>query len=84
MKAKLHYFAIDYFLRDTDENFVSTVVMGPRKREVGRLVPAQFTEITKELCAATILSDILNKKIKHTDSDLSFDDSKTVKRSICK
>ena len=53
-----HYFQMDYFLKDTQENFVSAVVVRHRKREVGLLVPAKFTAVTKELTVVTVLSKI--------------------------
>ena len=40
---------IDYFLTDAKENFASTAVVLPRKHEVGLVVPAKFTAVTKKL-----------------------------------
>ena len=47
---------IDYFMKENKENFVSVLVVEPRKREVGLVVPVKFTAVTKELRVATILS----------------------------
>ena len=57
-QVKRHYFQRDYFLRDTEENFVSAVVVRPRKREVGLLVPSKVMTVTKELMVATVLLKI--------------------------
>ena len=37
-------------------NFVSALVVRPKKRELGLVVPARFTAVTKELRVGTILS----------------------------
>ena len=39
----------------TEENFASAVVVVPRKREVGLVIPGQFTAATKKLRVATVL-----------------------------
>ena len=36
----------DYFMKNKEENFVSAVVAGPRKREVGLVVQAKFSAYT--------------------------------------
>ena len=40
---------MDYPLRDAEENFAPAVLVKTRKREVGLLVSAKFTAVTKEL-----------------------------------
>ena len=39
---------IDYFMKTAEENFVSALVVGPQKREVGLVVPAKFSAFTKD------------------------------------
>ena len=76
---------IDYFMESTEENFVSALVVGPRKREVGLVVPAKFSAFTKDKRIATILSDeILKIKTKYTHFEMTFEESKVVKRSFLK
>ena len=76
---------IDYFLKDAEENFASAFVMGARKHKVRPVAPTKFTTVTKELKCATVLSkDILKRNSKHSYFELSFDDSKTAKRSTLK
>lgn len=53
---KCYTLLMDYFLKDTDENFVSAVVLGPRESKGGLLIPAQCTDVTKELKVSTVLS----------------------------
>ena len=54
---------IDYFLKDTKENFVSAVVVRPRKLKVGLVVPAKFMAVNKELRVPTVLlKEILKGK----------------------
>ena len=43
----------DYFLGNTDESSVSAIVDGQRKREVGLVVPANYSAFTKDLKTAT-------------------------------
>ena len=65
------------------ENFVSALVLGPRKREVGLGVPATFTAVTKELTVATILfAEILKTKTKYIHFKLSFAEYKKVKQPM--
>ena len=76
---------IDYFLESTEENFVSALVVGPRKREVGLVAPAKFSAFTKGKRIATIISDeILKIKIKYTHFEMTFEESKVVKRPFLK
>ena len=54
---------IDYFLKGTKENFVSAVVVRPRKLKVGLVVPAKFMAVNKELRVPTVLlKEILKGK----------------------
>ena len=46
---------LGYFMQEKKENFVSALVVGPRKREVGH-VSVKFTTVIKEMRLATILS----------------------------
>ena len=51
------------------------MVVGPRKREVGPVVPVKFTIFTIELRVATILSaKILKIKTRYIHFELSFAD----------
>ena len=47
---------IYYFVKSKEGNFVAAVVAGPRKREVGPVVPANFSAFTDDLRVATGLS----------------------------
>ena len=76
---------IDYFMKENKENFVSALVVGPRDREVGLVVPAKFAAVTKKLRVATIvLAKKLKIKTKYTHFELSFEESKIVKQSMLK
>ena len=48
-----------YCLKGAEETFMSSVVVRPRKREAGLLVPAKFTAVARELTVATLLLKIL-------------------------
>ena len=72
-------------MESTEENFVSALVVGLRKREVGLVVPAKFSAFTKGKRIATILSDeILKIKTKYTHFEMTFEESKVVKRPFLK
>ena len=43
-------------MKEDKINFVSTLLVRPKKRELGLVVPARFTAVTKELRVRTILS----------------------------
>ena len=75
---------IDNFMKKKNkENFVSALVLGPRKREVGLGVPATFTAVTKELTVAAILfAEILKTKTKYIHFKLSFAEYKKVKQPM--
>ena len=75
---------IDYFIKENKENFVLTLVLGPKKREVGLVVPTKLTA-TKELRVATIPSpEILKIKTKYTHFKLSFAELKIEKQPMLK
>ena len=64
---------IDYFMKNKEEIFVSAMVAGPRKREVGLVVPAKFLAHTDDLKVATILSaEILKIKKKYIHFELAY------------
>ena len=68
-----------------ENNFVSALVVGPRKREVGLVVPAKLTAVTKELRVVTVLSaEIFKIKTKYTHFELKFVESKIVKQPMLK
>ena len=72
-------------MKSTEENFVSALVVGPRKREVGLVVPTKFSAFTKDKRITTILSDeILKIKTKYTHFEMTFEESKVVKRPFLK
>ena len=72
---------IYFLLKSLEENFASLVAAVTRKREVRLVVPGKFTPVTKKLWVATVLSiKILKEKNKHSHCELSFDDSKNLKR----
>ena len=76
---------IDYFMESTQENFVLNLVIGPRKREVGLVVPTKFSAFTKDKKIETILSDeILKIKTKYTHFEMTFEEFKVVKRPFLK
>ena len=71
---------IDYFMQKNEKNFVTATVIGPRKREIGLVVPANFSTYTTERRVAEILSkEILKIKTKYSHFDLQYEDKK-----ICK
>ena len=54
---------IYYFMKENKENFISALLVGPRKLEVGVVIPAKFTAFTKELrFAITLSAEILKIK----------------------
>ena len=72
---------IYFFLKSAEENFTSAAVVVLRKSEVELVVPAKFMAATKTLKVANVLyNKILNEKNKHAHFELSFDDSKNLKR----
>ena len=62
---------IDYFLKADESNSVVAKVTGKRKREVGLMVPAQFTAFTINRRYAHVLdSELSNKKDKYAHLEL--------------
>ena len=51
-------FQIGYFLKGAEENFVSVLVVRPRRRAAGSLVPAKFMTVAKVLTVATFLTKL--------------------------
>ena len=76
---------MDYFVKSKEGNFVAAVVAGPRKREVGFVVPANFSAFTDDLRVATVLSaEILKIKKKYSHFELAYTEAKIIKRPIIK
>ena len=76
---------IDYFVKSKEGNFVAAVVAGPRKWEVGLVVPVNFSAFTDDLRVATVLSaEILKIKKKYPLFELAYTGAKTIKRPIIK
>ena len=60
-------------MKSKEENFVLAFVDGPRKREVGLVVPAKFIAFTADKRIATILSEELAKvKTKCSHFEMKF------------
>ena len=76
---------IDYFVKSKEGNFLAAMVAGPRKREVGLVVPANFSAFTDDLRVATVLSaEILKVKKKYSHFELTYTEAKIIKRPIIK
>ena len=76
---------IDSFMKMNEVKFVSALVVGPRKRKVGLVVPAKSTAVTKELRVVTILpTESLKIKTKYVHFELSFAEFKIVKQPMLK
>ena len=52
----------DYFLKESEENYVDATVIGKRKREIGLVVPARYTAVTIDKRTADILFEQLQKR----------------------
>ena len=73
--------SIDSNLNKNEKNFVSTTVVGPRKREIGLVVPAKFSAYAADRRIADILSkEILKIKTKYSHFDLQYEEDK----KLCK
>ena len=71
---------IDYFMKTAEENFVSALVIGPWKCEVGLDVLAKFSAFTKDKRVANILhKELLKIRTKYSHFEMKFDESKVVK-----
>jgi hypothetical protein len=68
---------IDYFMQENEKNFISAMVVGPRKREIGLVVPATFSAYTNDVRVADILSkEIMKIKTKYSHFDLKYEEDK--------
>ena len=69
-------------MQNNEKNFVSATVVGPRKREMGLVVPAKFSAYATDRRVADILSEeILKVKTKYSNFDLQYEkDKKLFKR----
>ena len=54
---------LDYFLKESEENYVDATVTGKRKCEAGLVVPARFTAVTGDKRTAIILLEQLQNKL---------------------
>ena len=62
-------------------HYVSATVVGPRKREIGLVVPAKLSAYATDRRVADILSkEILKFKIKYSHFDLQYEEDK----KLCK
>ena len=72
---------IDYFMQNNEKNFISATVVGPRKREIGLVVPAKFSAYAADRRVVDILSkEILKIKTKCSQFDLQYEEDK----KLCK
>ena len=72
-------------MKNKEGNFVSAVVAGPRKCEVGLVVPANFLALTDDLRVATVLSaEILKIRKKYSYIELAYTEAKIIERPIIK
>ena len=68
-------------MQNNEKNFVSATVVGPRKREIGLVVPAKFSAYAADRRVAAILSkEILKIKTKYSHFDLQCEEDK----KLCK
>ena len=71
---------IDHFMRTAEENFVSAMVIGPRKREVRLVLPTKFSDFTKDKRVVNILhEELLKIRTKYSHFEMKFDETKVVK-----
>ena len=70
-------------MQNNEKNFVSTTVVGPRKREIGLVVPAKVSAYTADRRVADILSKVILKiETSYSHFDLQYEeDKKLCKRS---
>ena len=72
---------IDYFMQNNEKTFVPATVVGPRKREIGLVVPAKFSAYAAVRRVTDILSkEILKIKRKYSHFDLQYEEDK----KLCK
>ena len=68
-------------MQNNEKNFVSATVVGPRKREIGLVVPAKFSVYAADRRVADILSkQVLKIKTKYYHFDLQYEEDK----KLCK
>ena len=68
-------------MQNNEKNFVSATAVGPRKREIGLVVPAKFSDYAADRRVADILSkEILKIKTKYSHFDLQYEEYK----KLCK
>ena len=68
-------------MQNNEKNFVSATVVGPRKRELGFVVPTKFSAYAAERRVPDILSkEILKIKTKYSHFDLQYEEDK----KLCK
>lgn len=73
----------DYFLKESEENYVDVTVTGKRKREVGLVVPARYTAVTTDKRTANILFEQFKKKHeKYSHFELKIVTESIVKRPL--
>ena len=64
-------------MQNNGKNFVSATVVGPRKREIGLVVPAKFSADAADRRVADFLSkEILKIKTKYSHFDLQYEEDK--------
>ena len=68
-------------MQNNEKNFGSATVVGPRKREIGLVVPAKFSAYAADRRVADILSkEILKIKTKYSHFDRQYEEDK----KLCK
>ena len=68
-------------MQNSEKNFVSATLVGPRKREIGLAVPAKFSAYAADRGVADILSkEILKIKTTYSHFDLQYEEDK----KLCK
>ena len=68
-------------MQNNEKNFASATVVGPRKREIGLVVPATFSAYAADRRVVDIPSkEILKIKTKYSHFDLQYEEDK----KLCK
>jgi len=63
--------------KNENENFISAMVVGPRKRAIGLVVPATSSAYTNDVRVADILSkEMIKIKTKYSHFDLKYEEEK--------
>ena len=64
-------------MQENEKNFISAMVVGPRKREIGLVVLATFSAYTNDVRVADILSkEIMKIETKYSRFDLKYEEDK--------